>query len=137
MKIDNWVVIVTLAALLVYFCMGIRVAGARRTFEVPVPATSGPPEFERTFRVQMNTLEWLPIFLPSLWLFAAYWDGRIAAAIGAAWIVGRVLYAFGYTREAKARAPGFGIQALASAILLFGALGKAIWLAATGGQLSP
>ena len=37
-----------------------------------LPAISGNPDFERVFRVQMNTLEWLPIFLPSLWLFAIY-----------------------------------------------------------------
>src|SRR3954465_15530933 len=39
------------------------------------------PRFERVFRVQMNTLEWMPIFLPSLWLFAIYVSDPIAAAI--------------------------------------------------------
>ena len=129
--------LVTCLALMIYLLTSVRVARARAAFGIKAPAISGNPDFERVFRVQMNTLEWLPIFLPSLWLFAAYWDGRVAAALGAVWIVGRVLYAFGYTKEAKARAPGFGIQALATAILLFGALGKAIWMAATGDQLIP
>jgi hypothetical protein len=44
------------------------------------------------FRVQMNTLEWMPIFLPSLWLFAIYISDPIAAGLGLVWIVGRILY---------------------------------------------
>ena len=82
----------------------------------------------------MNTLEWLPLFLVSLWLFALAWgDDRIAAAIGAVWIVGRVLYLTGYSKAAASRGPGFGIQAAATAVLLFGALGKIIWIAVQKG----
>ncbi len=132
MKVDNLVVIVTLAALLVYLWMGLRVGGARSKFGVAAPAITGHPEFERTYRVQVNTLEWLPIFLPSLWLFAAYWDPRVAAGVGVVWILGRVLYAITYTKDASKRSAGFGIQAFSTAILLFGALGAAIWRAATG-----
>ena len=40
---------------------------------------SGHPDFERAFRIQMNTLEWMPIFLPALWLFAIYIGDAIAA----------------------------------------------------------
>ena len=40
----------------------------------------------------MNTLEWLPIFLPSLWLFAIYVSDAIAAAIELVWIIGRIVY---------------------------------------------
>jgi hypothetical protein len=40
----------------------------------------------------MNTLEWMPLFLPSLWLFAMYLGDASAAALGAIWIVGRILY---------------------------------------------
>jgi glutathione S-transferase len=132
MKTDHFLVIVTLASLLVYFWMGIRVARARAKFGVPVPAITGHPEFERTYRVQVNTLEWLPIFLPSMWLFAAYWTPAAAAALGVVWIVGRVVYAFGYVKEAKLRGPGFGIQFLACAILVLGTLGRVIWLLAIG-----
>jgi glutathione S-transferase len=122
------VAIVTILALLLYFAMSMRVGLGRSKYGVPAPAISGHPEFDRLFRVQANTLEWLPIFLPSLWLFALYWGDVAGAAIGLVWIVGRFLYMTGYARAAAARAPGFGIQALATAVLLFGALGKAIWL---------
>ena len=133
MHVDNLVVIVTFLALLVYFWTSIRVAGARRRTGVMAPAITGNPEFERSYRVQVNTLEWLPLFLPSLWLFAYYWDGKIAAAIGAVWVLARIYYAISYAKDAAKRGPGFGLQALSTGVLLFGALGKAVWLVATQG----
>jgi len=42
---------------------------------------AGHPDFDRVFRVQMNTLEWMPIFLPVLWLFALYVSDWAAAAV--------------------------------------------------------
>ena len=127
------VAVVTILALILYFAMGLRVGMARTKFNVPAPAISGNPDFERLFRVQANTLEWLPLFLPSLWLFAIYWsdlDGHdfVAAGAGVVWIVGRYLYMTGYAKEASARSAGFGIQALATGVLLFGALGRIVWL---------
>lgn len=121
--------IVTILALLLYFVMGLRVGQGRSKYDVPAPAISGNPDFERLFRVQANTLEWLPIFLPALWLFAVYWNDLIAAGVGLVWIVGRYLYMTGYSKAAGSRSAGFGIQALATAVLLFGALGRLIWLA--------
>lgn len=130
MPIHPLVGIVTLLALLVYAFMAMRVGRARTKYGVPAPAVTGHPDFERDYRIQMNTLEWLPLFLASLWLFAIAWDDdRIAAAIGLVWILGRILYLTGYARAAEARGPGFGIQALATAVLLFGALGRLIWIA--------
>ena len=123
------VAIVTLAALLLYFFMGLRVGRARARFGVAAPAISGHPDFERVFRVQANTLEWLPLFLVSMWLFAIYWNPLVAAGVGVVWIIGRALYMAGYSRAAEARELGFIIQALATAVLLFGALGRLIWIA--------
>lgn len=128
------VAIVSLASLLLYFYMGTRVSGGRAKYGVAAPAVVGHPDFERDYRIHMNTLEWLPIFLVSLWLFAVAWNSdRIAAAIGLVWIVGRVLYLTGYARAASARGPGFAIQAAAAGVLLFGALGRIIWLAVQHG----
>ena len=129
------VAIVTLLALLVYFFMSARVGQGRTKYGVAAPAVTGHPDFERAYRIQMNTLEWLPMFLVSLWLFAASWSSDlIAAAIGLVWIVGRILYLTGYSRAAEARGPGFGIQALATAVLLFGALGRIIWMVVAPGH---
>ena len=119
--------LVTLLAILFYFFTCARVSKARWTYGVKLPAISGHPDFERVFRVQMNTLEWLPIFLPSLWLFAIYVGDQVAAPIGLLWIVGRIVYMIGYMQATERRSPGFFIQALACAVLLFGALGAIAW----------
>jgi glutathione S-transferase len=133
MQPHSLVAIVTLTALLVYLWMGVRVGGARRVCGVAAPAMTGDPILERHIRVQANTLEWLPLFLPPLWLFAIYWNDRIAAVVGVVWIIGRILYAFGYVADPAKRGPGFGIQGLACAVLVFGALGRALYILATVG----
>lgn len=132
MQAYAWVAIVTLISLLLYLYMGLRVGQARSKFSVPAPAIHGHPDFERVFRVQANTLEWLPLYLVSLWLFALFWDSRIAAGLGVVWIIGRVLYMVGYSREAGARSTGFLVQFLATVVLLLGALGRLIWIVAMG-----
>jgi glutathione S-transferase len=123
----HFTAIVTCLAILFYSYTGIRVSRARTAYGVKVPAISGHPDFERVFRVQMNTLEWMPVFLPSLWLFAVYVSDRGAALGGLVWIAGRILYLIGYSQAAEKRGPGFGIQALACFVLLLGALGAVIW----------
>lgn len=131
MQAHAYVAIVTILALLTYFWMIMRVGGARRKCGISAPQMTGDAVLERHIRVQANTLEWLPIFLPSLWLFSLFWKpqdptGIIAAAIGLVWIIGRVLYALGYVADPKKRELGFLIQSLSVAVLMFGALGKAI-----------
>jgi len=128
------VALVTLLALLVYFWMGLRVGLARSKTGIAAPDMSGHPMLDRAVRVQANTLEWLPIFLGSMWLFAIYWNDLAAAGIGVVWIIGRVLYAFGYMAEPPTkRSAGFLIQLLASVVLLFGALGRIVYVIATVG----
>jgi len=123
----HFTALVTCLAILFYFFTSIQVSKARTAFGIKVPATSGHPDFERVFRVQMNTLEWMPIFLPSLWLFAIYISDPYAAVLGLIWIAGRVLYLTGYSQAAAKRGRGFGIQALAGIILWAGALGAIVW----------
>ncbi|MBV9560671.1 MAG: MAPEG family protein [Bradyrhizobium sp.] len=123
----HYTALVTCLAILVYFITCARVARARARYGVKLPAIAGHPDFERVFRVQMNTLEWMPIFLPSLWLFAVYISDAVAAGIGLVWIIGRILYMIGYAVAVEKRGPGFGIQALASIALWIGALGAVIW----------
>jgi glutathione S-transferase len=123
----HFTALVTLLAVLFYFFTSTRVARARVAYGVKVPAISGNPDFERVFRVQMTTLEWLPIFLPSLWLFAIYISDQIAAVLGLVWIAGRIVYMIGYMQAAVRRGPGFLIQAASCAVLLFGVLGTIVW----------
>ncbi len=123
----HFTALVTCLAIALYFFTSIRVAKARAAFGIKAPAITGHADFERVFRVQMNTLEWMPIFLPSLWLFAIYISDPIAAAIGLVWIAGRILYMTGYSQAADKRGQGFGVQAMATGILWLGALGAIIW----------
>src|SRR5207344_3076756 len=108
---------VTLLALLTYVWMGLAVGAARRKSGIAAPAMTGDPLLERTIRAHYNTLEWLPIFLPSLWLFAIYWSADlVAAGLGLLWIVGRILYQRGYSQAAEKREMGFMIQMGATAV---------------------
>ncbi|MGC8713198.1 MAG: MAPEG family protein [Leptodesmis sp.] len=113
---------ITLLALILYFVLGINVGRARVKYKVMPPQMSGDPNFERVLRVQQNTLEQLVLFLPAFWLFCQYVSPVWGSVLGAVWIVGRILYAWGYYQAVEKRIPGFGIAALATIALLLGAL---------------
>ncbi len=123
----HFTALVTCVAVLVYFLTGIQVGKARATYGIKAPAISGNPDFERVLRVQMNTLEWMPIFLPALWLFAVYISDALAAALGVVWIAGRIVFMIGYTKAANKRGTGFAIQGGAAGILWLGATGAILW----------
>jgi len=118
----EWVAVVAGLVLAEYLYFSVRTGLARGRYEVPAPAMAGHPVFERTYRVQANTLEQLIVFLPALWLFAYYVSAPVASVLGLAFLVGRALYARGYVRDPARRGPGFLIGSVATAILLLGGL---------------
>jgi glutathione S-transferase len=118
----NFTVFVILLAVILYFWTGFRVGKARMKFKIKAPATTGNPDFERVFRIQMNMLEWMPIFLPAILLAAIYVSDIGAALLGIVWIVGRGLYMRGYTEAAEKRETGFFVQAIAAGLLWLAAL---------------
>ena len=118
----HYTALVTLMVCLFSFATGLAVARARGTTGLKAPATTGHPDFERAYRVQMNTLEWLPIMLPALWLFALYVSDPWAAVVGLVWIAGRVMYMIAYQAAAEKRGRGFLVQWLATVVLWLGAL---------------
>lgn len=122
-----WVQLITLLSVVQFFWFGILVAKARSRHGVAVPATTGHEIFERYHRVHMNTLETLVVFLPSLWIAAQYWSPRWMAALGAIYLIGRVIYLRGYVADPKQRHLGYGITILPvlalAAIGLYGAIG--------------
>ena len=122
-----YVHIVLALALLEFFLFCLAVARARDTYNVPAPATTGHEVFERYFRVQMNTLEQLVIFVPSIILFGAYVSPWLAAALGVVFIVGRGLYFKGYVRAAEGRHTGFMLSVIPNVTLLVGGLLGAAW----------
>ena len=119
-----FVAIVTVLALVQFFWLGLQVARARGRYGVAAPATTGNEVFERHFRVQMNTLEQLVMFLPALWIFAAYISPLWAAALGVVFILGRAIYAISYVRDPRSRSLGFGLTAFPTFVML---IGSAVW----------
>ncbi|HIK31638.1 MAG TPA: MAPEG family protein [Oscillatoriales cyanobacterium M59_W2019_021] len=117
-----WTSLITIFALIVYFVVTINVGRARMKYKVQPPAMTGDPNFERVVRVQQNTLEQLILFLPALWLFSSFVSPVWGAGIGAVWIVGRILFAWGYYQAAEKRTLGFGISTLGTLSLLIGSL---------------
>ncbi|MEG3903256.1 MAPEG family protein [Microcoleus sp. B4-C5] len=117
-----WPSLITVSALILYFVVTINVGRARLKYKVSPPQMTGNPDFERVVRVQQNTLEQMILFLPSLWLFSQFLSPIWGAGIGAVWIIGRILFAWGYYQAAEKRAAGFGISTLATLALLGGSL---------------
>lgn len=121
-----YVALVTIVALGQFLFLGGKVARARGQYGIAAPATTGNEMFERHFRVQMNTLEQLVIFLPLLWIFAAYVSPIWAAAAGVVFIIGRAVYAVSYVRDPKSRSLGFALTALPMLAMMIGILVWAI-----------
>lgn len=118
----NYVHIVALLAVVEYMAFAALVGRARIKYRVLAPATSGHEQFERAFRVQMNTLEQLVAFLPALLIASLYWPQGAVAGVGAVWLVGRLLYRRLYMAAPARRAPGFILTVLPTALLLIAAL---------------
>ena len=127
-----WVDAVGLLAVVQLFIFGSMVGWARGKYGVAAPATTGHPIFERYYRVQMNTVECLLVFLPSLWLAAKYWSPRYAAILGAIYLVGRVVYLTAYVKDPKTRGLGFSLSMGPAAVLVVAALIGAIRLLLQG-----
>ena len=122
----HYVHIVALLAVIQYFFFGVLVGKARGQYGVKAPAVMGNEHFERAFRVQMNTLEQLAAFLPSLLIAAQYWSGAMVSGIGAVYLVGRVLYQRAYVADPRKRQLGFILTALPTAVLMAMGLAGAV-----------
>jgi len=127
----HWPALITLATLALLFGCAWYVGVARGRYKINAPATTGPEGFERAFRVQMNTLENVVLFLPAMWLTAIYFSPRIAAVIGAVWVVARLWYAVAYARNPKARGTPFVVAFIAWGTLMilasWGVLTSPLW----------
>ena len=114
--------LVVALALVQFFAFATAVGRAREKYQVAAPATTGHAMFERYFRVQMNTLELLIMFVPGMWIFAKYVNAEAAAGLGAVYLIGRTVYFFSYVRDPKKRSLGFGLSAGPVAVLVVGAV---------------
>ncbi|KAK2540769.1 leukotriene C4 synthase isoform X3 [Columba livia] len=81
----------------------LQVIYARRRFGISPPKTSGPPEFERIFRAQVNCSEYFPIFLALLWQAGLFFHQGLAAALGLLYLYARYCYFMGYRASSSER----------------------------------
>lgn len=113
--------LVALSTLAEYQAFGMKVAQVRQQENFDAPKTTGNEEFEKAYRVQMNTLEFLPVQLTCLAMFAELSkNDKLTAGIGSGFIIGRLLFALGYYKNPKKRSFGFGISMLSQFALVAG-----------------
>ncbi len=113
-------------ALAQFFFFLFAVGKARETYKVAAPATTGNEVFERYFRVQMNTLELLVMFVPAILLFGQFFGGYIAAGLGVVYLIGRFVYFRSYVKDPKSRGMGYGLSAMPVMIMIAGTIIGAI-----------
>jgi uncharacterized MAPEG superfamily protein len=121
-----WVEIMTALALIQFAVFAALVGKARGTYGVKAPAVSGNEMFERYYRVQMNTLEVLVLFVPGLWLAAGHLDDQWIVLLGAVYLIGRVVYFRAYVTDPAKRGPGFSMSLVPSTILIVAGLVGAV-----------
>jgi glutathione S-transferase len=83
------------------------------------------------YRVQMNTLELLIAFLPSLLLAAKYWPAHLISGLGVIYLIGRLAYWRAYISDPSTRTLGFMLSMLPTMLLAIMAV-LGIILALTG-----
>jgi glutathione S-transferase len=118
----QYVDLVAMIAILQFLAFGALTGQARRESGLKAPAISGHDGFERMYRVQMNTLETLVAFLPSLFLAGKYWPAYLVAGLGVVYLVGRTIYWRAYVSDPSKRSLGFMLSmfpTLALGVLAF------------------
>lgn len=111
-----------MVAVLQFVYFGIEVGRARGRFGVQAPAVSGHPEFERYFRVHVNTMEQLIVVVPAAGAFATFIGDMWAAGLTAVYVVGRFIYFSSYVKDPSSRGLGFALSAFPAWIMAIGGL---------------
>jgi len=107
-----YIELVAILAVLQFLFFGIMTGITREKSGLKAPAMTGNEGFERMYRVQMNTLETLVVFLPALFIAGQYWPPLVIAGIGAVYLVGRFIYWRAYVSAPSKRALGFMLSLL-------------------------
>ncbi|NWV03051.1 LTC4S synthase, partial [Ptilonorhynchus violaceus] len=99
----HWLAAVTVLGVLEQAYFFLQVIYARRLFGISPPKISGPPEFERIFRAQVNSSEYFPIFLALLWQAGLFFHQGLAAVLGLLYLCARYCYFMGYKASSSER----------------------------------
>lgn len=114
----QYIELVIIFSVLQFLFFGIMAGKARVKFGVEAPAVTGHEGFERAYRVQMNTLELLILFIPSIVIAGKYWPAAVVAGIGAVYLLGRFIYWRAYVTAPAKRALGFMLSLLPIVVLM-------------------
>jgi uncharacterized MAPEG superfamily protein len=114
----QYVELIVITAVIQFLFFGVMTGKARVKYGVKAPATTGEEGFERMYRVQMNTLEMLVIFIPVIFIASNYWSPLLTSSLGLVYIIGRFIYWRAYVNEPKNRAIGFMLSLVPSMLLM-------------------
>lgn len=109
---------ITLLALAQYVFFAIMVGKGRKKYNIPAPAVSGHPEFERLYRIQGNTLELLIVFIPTIYISFQYLPPLFAQLSGLSFLLGRLIYWSYYSKSVGMRKLGFSLSAFPLVLLI-------------------
>ena len=99
--------LVILLSIVEYQFFSLKVGMARGKYDIKAPATTGHEVFDRYYRVHMNTMEQLIVFIPAILVFAYFGNPTYAAGLGAFFLVGRIIYFVSYVKDPTKRGLGF------------------------------
>ncbi|BFM12339.1 MAPEG family protein [Simiduia litorea] len=109
-----------LIAIMQYMLFSAQVGMARGKYGVVAPSTTGHEIFERIYRVQINTLEQLIIYIPGMVAFGLFVSAVWVVIPGALFIIGRQVYAYAYVNNPSKRTLGMVIGFLSNVTLIAG-----------------
>lgn len=118
-------VLLIMLALIQYMVIAMIVASTRDKYGVHAPNTVGNPIWERLYRMQMNTMEQLIIFIPSVLAFAYFISSKWVLLPGITYLIGRLIYYRLYYKNAN-RIVGFSMTFASNIALVAGSLIGAI-----------
>ncbi|XP_033007247.1 microsomal glutathione S-transferase 3-like isoform X2 [Lacerta agilis] len=125
----GYVILTGAASFILVTYLGINVLKARKKYNFQYPNMySTDPENGHLFnciqRAHQNTLEMFSSFLFFLGVSGIYFP-RVATGLGASWIIGRLLYAYGYyTGDPRKR-----LQGVLGNLALYGLAGTTVYSA--------
>ena len=114
----QYIELVIIFSVLQFLFFGAMAGKARIRFGVKAPAVIGHEGFERAYRVQMNTLEMLILFIPAIAIAGKYWPAAFIAGIGAVYLIGRFVYWRAYITAPAKRAIGFMLSMFPIVVLI-------------------
>jgi len=111
--------LVTLLLISQYLVFAMLVGRERLRHGIMAPACSGHPQFDRAYRVHLNTMEQLLVVLPAMWVVAVFFVYPVVGPLlGLLFFFGRILFRNAYMRDPAQRRAGMALGLIAQLGLL-------------------